>query len=60
MVKFLSLNICYIIYVLLWIKHWLMWFEILLVLILFKFKKRPNISRIWIVFISSFQDQRPQ
>ncbi len=31
------LNICYVIYVLL--KYWLMWFEILLVLILFKFKK---------------------
>ncbi len=38
-VKFLSLNICYVIYVLLWIKCWLMWFEILLVFILFKFKK---------------------
>ncbi len=38
-VKFLSLNIFYVIYVLLWIKYWLMWFEILLVFILFKFKK---------------------
>ncbi len=38
-VKFLSLNICYVIYVLLWIKYWLMWFEILLVFILFKLKK---------------------
>ncbi len=46
---FLSLNICYVIYVLLWIKYWLMWFEILLVFILFKFKKRPNISRIRVV-----------
>ncbi len=27
-VKFLSLNICYVIYVLLLIKYWLMWFEI--------------------------------
>ncbi len=50
MYKFLSLNICYVIYVLLWIKCWLMWFEILLVFILLKFKKRPNISRIWVVF----------
>ncbi len=48
-VKFLSLNIFYVIYVLLWIKYWLMWFEILLVFILFKFKKRPNISRIRVV-----------
>ncbi len=23
---FLSLNICYVIYVLLWIKYWLMWY----------------------------------
>ncbi len=45
-VKFLSLNICY---VLLWIKYWLMWFESLLVFILFKFKKRPNISGIRVV-----------
>ncbi len=44
-VKFLSLNNCYVIYVLLWIKYWLMWFEILLVFILFKFNlKHPNIS----------------
>ncbi len=49
-VKFLSLNICYVIYVLLWIKYWLMWFEILLVFILFKFKKCPNISRICVVW----------
>ncbi len=41
-VKFLSLNICYVIYVLLWIKYWLMWFEILLVFILFKFKNVPT------------------
>ncbi len=45
-VKFLSLNICYVICVVLWIKYWLMWFEFLLVFILFKFKKRPNISGI--------------
>ncbi len=48
--KFLSLNICYVLYVLLWIKYWLMWFESLLVFILFKFKKRPNISGIRVVF----------
>ncbi len=48
-VKFLSLNICYVIYVLLWIKYWLMWFESLLVFILFKFKKHHNISGIWVV-----------
>ncbi len=47
--KFLSLNICYVIYVVLWIKYWLMWFEILLVFILFKLKKHPNISRIRVV-----------
>ncbi len=44
-----SLNICYVIYVLLWIKYWLTWFEILLVFILFKFKKRPNIPGIQVV-----------
>ncbi len=33
-------------YVILWIKHWLMLFEIILVFILFKFKTRPNISGI--------------
>ncbi len=32
-----------------WIKYWLMWFESLLVFILFKFKKRPNISGVWVV-----------
>ncbi len=37
--KFLLLNICYVLYVLLWIKYWLMWFESLLVFIWFKFKK---------------------
>ncbi len=47
--KVLSLNICYVIYVLLWIKYWLMWFESLLVFILFKFKKRPNSSGIRVV-----------
>ncbi len=41
-VKFLSLNICYVIYVLLWIKYWLMWFELNLVFILFKFKNVPT------------------
>ncbi len=49
-VKFLSLNICYVIYDLLWIKYWLMWFENLLVFILFIFKKRTNISGIQVVF----------
>ncbi len=50
-VKFLSLNICYVIYVLLWITYWLMWFQILLVFILFKFKKCPNISGIRVVCV---------
>ncbi len=27
-----------------WIKYWLLWFEIILVFILFKLKKHPNIS----------------
>ncbi len=49
--KFLSLNICYVIYVLLWITYWLMWFQILLVFILFKFKKCPNISGIRVVCV---------
>ncbi len=40
---------CYVLYVLLWIKYWLVWFEILLVFILFKFKKHPNISGIRVV-----------
>ncbi len=44
------LNLCYVICVLLWIKYWLMWFESLLVFILFKFKKRPNISEIQVVY----------
>ncbi len=44
-VKFLSLNI-YVLDVLMWVKYWLEWFEILLVVILFKLKKRPNISGI--------------
>ncbi len=47
-VKFLCLN-CYVTYVLLWIKYWLVWFESLLVFMLFKFKKRPNISGFWVV-----------
>ncbi len=38
---FLNLNI-YVLYILLWIKYWLMWFESLLVFILFK-KKKKNI-----------------
>ncbi len=49
-VKFLSLNI-YVLYILLWIKYWLMWFESLSVLILFKFKKRPNIYGIRVVIL---------
>ncbi len=32
-----------------WIKYWLMWFESLLVFILFKFKKPPSISGIRVV-----------
>ncbi len=48
-VKFLSLNICCVIYVLSWIQCGLMWFESILVFILFKFKKHPNISRIRVV-----------
>ncbi len=43
--SFLSLNICYVIHVLLWIKYWLMWFKIILVFILFKFKICPKVSR---------------
>ncbi len=32
-------------------KYWLMWFEIILVFILFKKKKKnPNISGIWVVY----------
>ncbi len=46
-VKFLSLNICYVIYVLLWIQYWLMWFEILLVFILFKCKKTSRHFQSW-------------
>ncbi len=42
--KKICLNICYVLYVLLCIKYWLMLFENLLVFILFQFKKRPNIS----------------
>ncbi len=53
--QFLSLNNCYAIYVLLGIKYWLMGFEILLIFILFKFKKRPNISVIQVVQRKSFQ-----
>ncbi len=45
-VKFLNLNICNVIYVLLWIKYWAMWFERLLVFILFKFKKRPTFPEV--------------
>ncbi len=39
----------FVIHVLLWMKYWLMWFEIILVFILFKFEKRPNISGIQVV-----------
>ncbi len=39
--EFLNLNICYMLCVLLWIKYWLMWFESLLVSVLFKFKNVP-------------------
>ncbi len=46
------LNICNVIYVLLWITYCLMWFESLLAFILLKFKKRPNISKIRVVFQS--------
>ncbi len=51
--KFLNLNHCYVLYVLLWIKYWLMWFESLLVFILFKFKKCPNISGIRVVHVGN-------
>ncbi len=44
-----QLNICYVIYVLLRLKYWLVLFLIILVLILFKFKKCPNIFRIRVV-----------
>ncbi len=50
-VKCLRLNIFYVLYVLLWIKKILKWFESLLVFILFKFKKRPTISGIRVVQI---------
>ncbi len=52
-VKCISLNICYVFYVLLWIKYLLVWFESFLLLILFKFKKHPNISGIRIVYVQS-------
>ncbi len=45
------LSMLYVIYVLLWIKYWLMWFEILFVFILFKFEKCLNISGIQVVVI---------
>ncbi len=48
-VKFIRLNIYYVLYVPLWIKYWLMLFESLLVLIRFKFKKRPNIFKFRVV-----------
>ncbi len=50
-VKFLCINNCYVLYVLLWIKYWLMWFESLLNFILLKSKKIPNISGIWVLSI---------
>ncbi len=46
-VKLLSLNICYVIYDLLWIKYWLMWFESLLDLYLSKIKNKSGV----VVFI---------
>ncbi len=46
--QFLSLHI-YVLNVLLGIKYWLVSCESLLVFILLKFKKRPNISRIQFV-----------
>ncbi len=36
---------CYVLYVLLWIKYWLMWFEIILVFILFKKTNKKNSSQ---------------
>ncbi len=42
-VKFLRLNICHVLWVLLWINYWLMWFESLLVFISnFKFNKKSQ------------------
>ncbi len=35
-----------------------MWFEIVLVFILFKFKKGPDISGIGVVFLSQFKMQK--
>ncbi len=50
--KISQLKMYYVIYVLLWIKCWLVWFEILLVFILFKFKKTSqhfqNLGCTWI------------
>ncbi len=57
LLQFLGLNI-YVIHVLLWIKYWSMWFEIVLVFILFKFKKGPDISGIGVVFLSQFKMQK--
>ncbi len=36
-VQFLRFNICYVLYVLLWIKYWIMWFESLLFTFTFTF-----------------------
>ncbi len=41
-VKFLCINNCYVLYVLLWIKYWLMWFESLLNFILLNKKRFPT------------------
>ncbi len=54
-VTFLHLNIYDVLYVLLWIKCWLMWFESLLAFILFKFKKCPHISGIRVVYSYKFK-----
>ncbi len=50
-VKFLCLNIYYVLCVLLWLKYWLMWFESILVFISFKFLKKnvPTFSGIRVV-----------
>ncbi len=42
MLTFLSLNISYVIYLILWIKYWLVWFEILLVYIYSNFLNFPT------------------
>ncbi len=44
-------KIVYVLYVPLWIKYWLKWFESLLGLILFKCKIFPNVSGIRVVLM---------